>query len=100
MSGGSLDYVYQRVENAADEIASRGTTAEHKAFAAHLRLVAKALHDLEWVWSSDYGRGDENAAIMALITPKNVLDYALAAAAESHRELERAIKLAGDMMGK
>jgi len=59
----------------------RAKRVEHRAFAAHLRKVSKALHDLEWVWSGDYGEGDEIPAIMACITKTDALD----AAAESIR---------------
>ena len=67
MSGGSLNYVYSQVEYAASEIAIRATCLEHKAFAKHLLLVAKALHDVEWVLSGDFGLGDEKAAIQAVL---------------------------------
>lgn len=64
MSGGSMDYVYARVSEAADNIRERGdSTTLHKAFAEHLYLVAKALHDLEWEQSGDYGEGDADEAI-------------------------------------
>lgn len=67
MSGGSLDYVYSRVESAASEIAQRATCLEHKAFAAHLLLVARALHDIEWVFSCDFGPGDDLSAIRKVL---------------------------------
>lgn len=63
MSGGSLNYVYSQVEYAASEIAIHATCLEHKAFAKHLLLVAKALHDIEWVLSGDFGPGDDLSAI-------------------------------------
>ncbi len=61
MSGGSMDYFYSRVEDVAGSI--RLTTPLRRAFRSHLCLVAQALHDIEWVDSSDYGPGDEDAAI-------------------------------------
>ena len=61
--GGSMDYLYRKVMDAEfDE-----DTPERKAFAAHLKLVAKALHDIEWVDSCDYGPGDENESIRACL---------------------------------
>lgn len=64
MSGGSMDYVYIRVREAADNIREReDSTTLHKAFAGHLDLVAEALHDLEWEQSGDYGEGDADKAI-------------------------------------
>lgn len=63
MSGGSLDYVYRRVDDAADSISA--TTPQRKAFVELLRRVAVALHDIEWVDSGDWAKGDENDAINA-----------------------------------
>lgn len=67
MSGGSLNYIYRSMDSAAFDVESRAETPLHHAFASHLRKVAKALHDLEWVWSSDYGPGDEVEAIRAVL---------------------------------
>jgi hypothetical protein len=59
-----MNYLYSRLEWEAD---FEQNTPERKAFAEHLKLVAKALHDIEWVDSCDYGPGDENAAILACL---------------------------------
>lgn len=59
MSGGSMDYLYSRVRYAD----FRRDTPLRRVFAEHLDQVADALHDIEWVDSSDYGPGDEDAAI-------------------------------------
>lgn len=67
MSGGALDYAYSKLAYAVDEIEERELTPLQREFAAHLRLVVKALHDLEWVWSADYGKGDEELAILAVL---------------------------------
>lgn len=61
MSGGSMDYVYGKVRDAAEGM--RVHTPLRRAFRDHLLLVADALHDIEWVDSCDYGPGDEVAAI-------------------------------------
>ena len=66
MSGGSMDYLYSKVLHCADFPLD---TPERIAFAAHLKLVAQALHDIEWVDSGDYGPGDENDAIQACLNP-------------------------------
>lgn len=64
MSGGSMDYLYLKVRDVAESIREReDSTTLHKAFAAHLDLVADALHDLEWEQSGDTGDGDADAAI-------------------------------------
>ena len=61
MSGGSMNYVYMKVDDAAQAFSL--STPLRRAFSEHLSLVAKALHDIEWVDSCDYGKGDEEAAI-------------------------------------
>lgn len=71
MSGGSMNYLYSRLEwEGIDSIEQ--STPERKAFVAHLRKVARALHDIEWVDSGDYGPGDEVAAIMEVLRPADV----------------------------
>lgn len=73
MSGGSLNYLYQKVEEAVDllenEWAGMGHPLEEsiEVLAGHLKLVAKAMHDMEWVLSGDYGPGDEVEAVKAML---------------------------------
>ncbi len=64
MSGGSMNYLYSRIEMDAT---FEQNTPLRKAFAKHLEMVCKALHDIEWVDSCDYGPGDENEAIRACL---------------------------------
>lgn len=64
MSGGSMNYLYSKLEYDAT---FRTDTPERKAFAKHLQLVVNALHDIEWVDSGDYSLGDENEAIRACL---------------------------------
>lgn len=68
MSGGSWEYVYSRVEDAADRLCESQDTLR-RAFGEHLKLCAKALHDVEWVDSSDYGKGADVEAIRAVVAP-------------------------------
>lgn len=63
MSGGSHDYLYYKVEEFAGSIAPRPVSARRQEFAKLLDLVAKAMHDIEWVDSGDYSPGDEDAAL-------------------------------------
>ena len=51
MSGGSMDYICYKV----DEAASKCEDAEMKDL---LRDASKVLHDQEWWWSSDYSEED------------------------------------------
>lgn len=58
MSGGSWDYLYNKVEDAADRL--DGSTCEHRrAFGKLVAKVADALHAIEWVDSCDYAPNDE-----------------------------------------
>jgi len=66
MSGGSLDYLYSKLEYSVVDIPDRGNPLR-KAFKKHLQLVARALHDIEWVDSGDYSQGDEEEAIKACL---------------------------------
>lgn len=67
MSGGSHGYAYRRVEEMADRLARPDQSALRRAFAEHLRLVAGAMHDVEWVDSCDYSPGREDEAIRAVL---------------------------------
>lgn len=66
MSGGSYEYAYQKVEDMAAELEAQRSPLR-RAFAAHLKLIVKAMHDIEWVDSCDYKKGDERAAIVAAL---------------------------------
>lgn len=69
MSGGSMDYLYSLLEYKAEfELSS----PERVAFKEHLEKVAKALHDIEWVDSGDYGEGAEIEAIRACFSKETV----------------------------
>lgn len=91
MSGGSMEYLYRRVE----DVYFNQYSAERAAFAAHLRKVARALKAIEW---NDSGDGDsaESDAIRACLPESAVLHESIAratAAMESLRtEIERASK--------
>lgn len=88
MSGGSLDYVSFRVEEAAATIRARCPDPLHQAFATHLELVANALHECEWVLSCDTGPGDDEAAIRAVVSPEMEMAAAVAKAAIAASDLD------------
>ena len=92
MSGGSLDYVCYKVDDAIDTIEKRATTVLQKAFAKHLKDVAKALHDLEWVYSGDYSEGQEVESLRKVINK----EMELKAATE---QAEFALKQLKDVLG-
>lgn len=67
MSGGSLDYLYHKVEDVAIKLQNKENTPLQRAFGLHLIKVAKALHDVEWVMSGDYSDGDDEKAIKEVL---------------------------------
>ena len=66
MSGGSYEYAYERIESLADAI--EPSTPLRKVFKEHLRLVAKACHDIEWVDSGDWSDNAEEEAIIKCLS--------------------------------
>ena len=88
MSGGSMNYIYSKLEYEAIFTAD---TPERRAFAQHLKLVAKALHDIEWVDSGDYGPGDENKAIRDCLGDAVMLATVLEMAKEAVTTLQAEI---------
>lgn len=66
MSGGSWNYAHEGVSDIALRL--RGETCPlRRALGVKLEQMAKAFHDIEWVDSSDYGRGDDHEAIKAAL---------------------------------
>lgn len=61
MSGGSYGYIFNRINDI--ELEHTQTDPRRAAFRKLLKLVAQAMHDIEWVDSGDYGEGDEHEAI-------------------------------------
>lgn len=92
MSGGSLDYICYKVDDAIDTIEKRATTVLQKAFAKHLKDVAKALHDLEWVYSGDYSDGQEVESLRKVINKEMELKTAT-------EQAEFALKQLKDVLG-
>ena len=77
MSGGSLDYIYHKVEDVAQTLSDAKNTPLQRAFGEHLFKIAKALHDVEWVMSGDYGNGDDEKAIKEVLTNSNEKAFAI-----------------------
>ena len=91
MSGGSLDYCYGRVQDAAHTILSRAESPTHRAFAAHLLKVSEALRAMEWMLSCDTSPGSEMAAIRAVLSEGAELEAATEQARKALAELESAL---------
>lgn len=86
-----MNYVYRRLESDAVFVQD---SAERRAFAAHLAKVAKALHDIEWVDSGDYGQGDDIEAIRACLGDGAVLEAAIEQAHEAAKVLRAELEIA------
>lgn len=95
MSGGSMDYLYARVEDARFHTYS----PERKAFRKHIFLVAKALKSIEWNDSGD-GDDDEVQNIMACISKTDVLEAVLEDARRVQRELNKVLQDLDEMESK
>ncbi len=91
MSGGSLDYVYSKVEDAAEKIPH--DTMTRIAFTAHLSLVARALRSIEWNMSGD-GDHDEADNIRACFGASAMVESALREAKRVRDDLSNEIRLA------
>lgn len=91
MSGGSLDYLFGRVHDAASTIRGRCKEPEMRAFAHHLDMVAKALHDVEWYLNGDIGHESALASVATIVTPQDVLVMAVADARFALAGLENAL---------
>jgi hypothetical protein len=87
MSGGSYNYAYVQVEDMGRTL-RKSPDPLRRAFGEHLVRVAKAMHDVEWVDSGDYGDGDEVGAIREVVTIAAELDAAIAAAEEAADRLQ------------
>jgi hypothetical protein len=62
MSGGSWDYVFYKFEDVAGKL-KKEKIKIRRELGSLVHLVANALHDIEWVDSSDYSDGDDTKAI-------------------------------------
>ena len=84
MSGGSMNYLYSRVEYAE----FKTDTVLRKTFRKHLLLVAEALRSLEWNDSGD-GCSREEERIRACLAGGAVLD----AAVEEAKDVLKVLRL-------
>lgn len=92
MSSGALDYVCNRVTDAAYKVARQAKRPLHRAFSEHLYKVSKALYALEGVMSSDLAEGEEDDAIRAVLNDGAELEAATEAATIALAELRSAIE--------
>jgi hypothetical protein len=90
VSGGSYDYAFRGVERMAYEVLRRGKSSPLRAaFAAHLELVAQAMHDIEWEDSGD--GADWETSVRAVLAPGAELAAAIEAAERARADLDTVI---------
>ncbi len=95
MSGGSMDYLSYKVEEAN----FREDTPERRAFRNHLQLVATALHAIEWADSGDTLPGEHDTpAILACLAPGAVLASEVTRAEAVMRDLQRVLDAAREAL--
>lgn len=88
MSGGSMNYLYSRIEEAHFAL----DTSERKAFKAHLEKVSKACRAIEWVDSGDSSEGSETSAILECIDRQDILNQLIVDAQGVVKELNKWIE--------
>ncbi len=89
MSGGSMDYLYEKIEDAEFRLLSPERIALHK----HLKKLSKALKAIEW---NDSGDGDdrENEFIYDAIGRNVILGSSIEEAEKVRDQLIEQIQLA------
>lgn len=103
MSGGSLDYVYSRVHDAASTIRAEAGSeyvtdeapnAKHllRSFSKYLVKIADVLHDTEWFLSGDIGWEDCEKTIKKILTPTEELKHIREDAKDILKELKTTIE--------
>ena len=96
MSGGSMDYLYCKVQDAA----FRENTPERKALRLHLNKLAKALQAVEWNDSAD-GADNESELIREAIGGQIILETSIQAAKEAYKDLgDQLARVEGSWLSK
>lgn len=92
MSGGSLDYISDKLDDVSARLSTR-KEADLRALGAHVQKLARVLHDVEWFLSDDTGDYSPDN-IRALLGPTAVLEQvtedAERALCQLREEIERA----------
>lgn len=105
MSGGSWDYVSFKFEDVANRLENsepdRSCYLLRRALGKHIRLIATALHAIEWVDSCDWGNGDERKSIEAcFLQPAQQVEAQELLAELERLKVEVGRVCAGTMQGK
>lgn len=91
MSGGSWDYVYQKVAETSERL-MLSKCHHRRALGSTLNSYVKALHDIEWVDSGDYGPGDELSSIREAIGKEKILSELIKDAKYLIKKLENHVR--------
>lgn len=94
MSGGSWEYVYGKFEDVASRLKHDGRP-KRRALGRLIAKIAVAMHDIEWVDSGDYSSDQEDEAIDAVVSPKDVLEEATEQANKALKDLQDALAIVG-----
>ena len=97
MSGGSLDYIQHKIDDAADTIFRRAADRDDanilRAFSRHLAECGRICHEIEWDFSGDSSLdGEDYQAIRRLIGRKAIVGQAVTEAKEMIKRLQQAIE--------
>ena len=87
MSGGSWNYLYADLENAANRLNSSGDP-HRQALGRVMSRLATAMHAIEWVDSCDWGSPDDVVAIEKALGP----DAVPLVLAELERDINEALQ--------
>lgn len=71
MSGGGIDFVSYKIEDAARELRENSEDPVHKAFADHLDLVAEACYITDRILASDRSYGEDHPYITSILNKTN-----------------------------
>lgn len=93
MSGGSWDYVYEKFESIGTAL-NGSKDPKRRALGKKIILIAKALHDIEWVDSGDYAEGREYEAIDKVVSKTDLLEEAIFNGEAVLKELQEALTAA------
>jgi hypothetical protein len=94
MSGGSLCYGQDKIEEIVYNIQHASKDPLHLAFAKHLRVCGEAVHALEWMLSGDTRPGAEIEAIRKALPTQCELESAIESAQEALFNLKDILKIA------
>lgn len=93
MSGGSWDYLYSKIEEAAVRLCSKEQPSYRRSFGEHMKKISKAMHAIEWADSYDSSEEYAKKAIMEIISPRDCLNVSIAEAIKISDELIELLEL-------